>query len=228
MSRNLSRRQVVRGDVASVNATARGPDWGNAAARYALALSVPVVATVLFELLGGTPGGNAGAAVVVLWGIGLVIGWLSAWQAWHGMVTGSTLRATTMEISGRTGWPLRRWRSVRLDALTRVHYYKLSERGGIGHYIAARDQAGGRVMVHLHVPLAFLGDPPPDLQLVRYVLLRALNDRPAARAGWATRRQLERKHPQGMVPLAFLRLMAMLYISLVLAYLISLQLGAIT
>jgi hypothetical protein len=75
------------GDAATrPDAGGRGPDWANAGAILGLWLSGPIVGSVAFKVFDGQP--NAWW-LVLLWGVGLGVGLLMAWEAWHGLLDGN-------------------------------------------------------------------------------------------------------------------------------------------
>lgn len=123
----------------------RGPDWTNAAARLGIALSVPILASLLFKALGGQSNAGGGVVLFLMWMLGFGLGWAWAWEAWHGGLAHSTVRVADNQLTGRAGWPLRRWRSVRLDQLVRVRCYRNWQRSH--EWIVVCDPAGGPVMV---------------------------------------------------------------------------------
>ncbi|MBO0868035.1 MAG: hypothetical protein J2P15_05675 [Micromonosporaceae bacterium] len=201
----------------------RGPDWANAGARLCVALSLPVLASVLFKVLNGRPNTTGGVLVVLLWMLGLPLGAAWAREAWHARLARPTVRLTGAQVAGRTGWPLRRWRSVRLDRLARVRCTKSFEQGpmwGGESYLLLRDLDGGRVMVEIPSGAAW----PEGL---RRALLRAIDDSPSVRVGPVTRRRLAGHNPLWTVPLWFLRFVLAITVGIVVALLICVGLGAL-
>jgi hypothetical protein len=202
-----------------VNSTQpRGPDWANAAARLGIALGVPILASILVKVLGAQT--DAGALLFVLWMLALLLGPAWAWEAWQASVADPTLRVSDDQIAGRTGWPLRRWRSVRLDQLARVRYYKSIERTGMHNYIVVRDLAGGRVTVEF--PSSF-----PWPQRLRDALLSAIDNSPSARVGYVTRRRLAGANPWWTVPLWILEFTLFIVVVAAVAVMIWLPFGAV-
>lgn len=135
-------------------------------------------------------------------------------------MTDPTLRVTDDQIAGRTGWPLRRSRSVRLDQLAQVRYYKSIERTGMHNYIVVRDLAGGRVTVEFP-------SSAPWPQRLRDALLSAIDNSPSARVGYVTRRRLGGANPWWTVPPWILGFMFFIVVAAAVALMIWLPFGAV-
>ena len=102
-----------------------GYDWTNAGAVLAITAAVPAVASVILlasNVRSVTDNNILPLIVALAWGFWFFIGVRSAWQAWCGRVSESTVTIRGGEIAGRSVWPIRRWRSARLDQLVRVRY----------------------------------------------------------------------------------------------------------
>lgn len=191
----------------------RGHDWANAGATMGVWLGVPIAGSVAFVVLDGQP--NAWW-LVFLWAIGLGVGPLLAWEARHGLLSERTLRVNSdyTELSGRTGWPIKRRRSVRLDQLRRVSCRKRVEQHGFSTYFILRDHNGGHVMLE-------------DTLRTRSAVLRAVTRRPGARVGYVASRQLAGLFTWWVYPLALLAVFPYLGVVFGAATGIAVALGAL-
>jgi hypothetical protein len=182
----------------SPSPTLRGPDWLNAAGFFFVTLAVPVLATdtVLLDIMFG-PGYLSDevrfGTVLLPWLFWLVVAPYELWWVWQGKVTVSTIRVDRYHIVGRTGWPVRRWRSVDLHQLSHVRYHRRfwPQRSGelfVNGYIALRDQAGGRLAVTF--PHRRRERDREIRDHLRSAVLDALERSPTAHANDLTRRRL--------------------------------------
>jgi hypothetical protein len=184
----------------------RGADWLNLTAYVAVTLAIPVLATdlVLLDIRFGptllTDGLDEDARIAAHlltvwfpWWMWLLSAPYAAWWVWQGRVHPTTLRVDSSMVTGRTGWPLRRWRSVDLNRLAHVRYHRRFwpqriEATHINGYIALRDDTGARIAVTFpHNRAARDGAIHQQLcQAVREALERS----PHARASDLTQRRL--------------------------------------
>jgi hypothetical protein len=193
---------------------ARGFAWDDAAVRTAIALGPAGLVGLAAAAVGRNP---IEYGFLVLLVIGLFLGSPWVWFGWHGAVTPATLYIDEEQVAGSTPWPLRRRRSVRLDRLARVRYFMSYGRGGPQHYIALRDELGGRLMA------VFILSPPPEA--LRPAVLRGVEHSASVRVGRLTRLRLAGDDPRRAGCLWSLQLFAWVLAIVVLAFLAMVALG---
>jgi hypothetical protein len=220
ISRRLGTISGVTAELCADQARPRGYDWANAGARLAIPAPLPAATTFLLV---------ADGARSDWWGLFAILAWVGWFMvlftlglhAWWGEVDDSTVQVSSRELGGRTGWPIRRWRSVSLDQLASVRYVHEYFKLHVDSLIVVRDRTGGRLV------LRFSGhtrEGPRHNNLCK-ALLRALDRSPQAKAGFVTRRRLRGGNPAWTVPHGLLWYMVSIAAPTVLALIIVNGLG---
>jgi hypothetical protein len=191
----------------STTPSPRGADWRNVAAFVAVTLAVPVLVTalVVLDIAFGptflTESMDEETLVVTRimtawfpWWMWLSFAPYAAWWVWQGRVHPTTLSVDSGVVTGRTGWPIRRWRSLDLSRLAHVRYHRRfwPQRGvqetHINRYIALRDDTGARIAVTFPHNRGARDDM--TYRQLCQALREALQRSPYARASDLTRRRL--------------------------------------
>lgn len=135
----VAEREMTAGRAAPAPASDAAPagyDWANAGATLGITAVLPAVASVILlasDVRLATDNIILTLVAAFAWTIWFAVGAGSAWRAWCGMVSSSTLTIRGDEIAGRGVWPVRRWRSVRVDKLERTRYCMTSGSDGTVH-----------------------------------------------------------------------------------------------
>lgn len=121
-------------------------DWVNAGSWLAMGCAVPVLGFIANRVFDQSIVGESGMFIVGI--VGLAIGSWLAWDAWLGKLDSQSLRVNPEHttLTGRTGWPMNRWRTLRLDQLTRIRCRQLLNGHSIYTYFLIRDAHGTKAM----------------------------------------------------------------------------------
>lgn len=174
-------------------------DWMNAGSWIAMGWAVPVVGLIANRVFDQSLVGEFGLFMAGV--LGLAIGSWLAWDAWHGELDSRSLRVNPEHttLTGRTGWPMKRWRTLRLDQLARIRCRQLLSGHSIDTYFLFRDAHGTKAMVE-------------DTPRVRAVLLAAVATQPGVRVSRLASRQLADMFTWWSPLLAFFKFMVHLAI----------------
>lgn len=128
------------------NERTRRTDWINAATWLALGSAVPLFIHAANQVLDQPLGEDDTLFLVTLLALG--IAGLFAWDAWRARLHSLQVSSDRTTLTGQTGWPMSRQRSLRLDQLVHVRCSKhFSGRSSVTTHFHLRDAHGITAMV---------------------------------------------------------------------------------